>query len=263
MRSSKRKAPDWEKLLSLVDEPLEAEEEKDVVESSPKIEEDLDKETMKSLILFVSLPLLLLFLLGGFLGFKAYSDLLTSIQGLQRSIAHLSPNIWRTQGVITQGRGGGALVDATQLEQQLARGQALFSQFQQQLGAARMLLAQIEQRTADHRAASPELAPPVSEAVAQARQTTQSTETAASQPPQPSVERILQTEARFYENGSVGPVVRDIQQQLHALGYFSGEVDGRFGSDTTLAVQSFQKAKGLRVDGVVGEQTLNRLFFDQ
>lgn len=55
--------------------------------------------------------------------------------------------------------------------------------------------------------------------------------------------------------GSRGEAVRCLQQTLNAQGYNSGPVDGWFGSVTFRAVRSYQTAKGLYVDGIVGRQT--------
>jgi len=55
--------------------------------------------------------------------------------------------------------------------------------------------------------------------------------------------------------GSRGDGVRCLQTTLNALGYSSGPVDGVFGGVTFRAVQSYQRAKGLTVDGLVGRQT--------
>ncbi len=46
----------------------------------------------------------------------------------------------------------------------------------------------------------------------------------------------------------------DLQRRLARLGHASGE-SGRFGPGTTAAVEAFQDASGLRVDGICGEQT--------
>ncbi len=54
--------------------------------------------------------------------------------------------------------------------------------------------------------------------------------------------------------------VRLLQQKLKALGYYSGTVDGSFGSGTTDAVKAFQRAHKITADGVAGGGTLNTLF---
>ncbi len=56
--------------------------------------------------------------------------------------------------------------------------------------------------------------------------------------------------------GSRGAEVRSIQKKLKELGYYSGSVDGIYGSKTANAVKAFQKACGLTQDGVAGPKTL-------
>lgn len=53
--------------------------------------------------------------------------------------------------------------------------------------------------------------------------------------------------------------VKAVQNELVARGYDTNGVDGIFGSGTETAVKSFQKAKGLSVDGMVGKNTLHAL----
>ncbi|MBQ6540289.1 MAG: spore cortex-lytic enzyme [Oscillospiraceae bacterium] len=62
-----------------------------------------------------------------------------------------------------------------------------------------------------------------------------------------------------YRRGSSGNMVTKIQQKLQNWGYYSGTVDGVFGSRTEKAVITFQKKNGLKADGVVGSQTLSAL----
>ncbi len=59
--------------------------------------------------------------------------------------------------------------------------------------------------------------------------------------------------------GSTGTEVRQIQTALKRQGYYSGAVDGIFGSATQTAVRKFQAAKGLTVDGICGSATLSAL----
>ncbi len=59
--------------------------------------------------------------------------------------------------------------------------------------------------------------------------------------------------------GSVGNEVTSIQNVLKKKGYYTGKVDGIFGSKTLAAVKSFQRANGLKVDGIAGPQTLKAL----
>ncbi len=66
-------------------------------------------------------------------------------------------------------------------------------------------------------------------------------------------------EAASYKRGSSGAVVTQIQQKLKAWGYYSGAVDGIYGSATEAAVKKFQAKNGLTVDGKAGAQTLAAL----
>lgn len=55
--------------------------------------------------------------------------------------------------------------------------------------------------------------------------------------------------------GSKGPEVSALQQRLNDLAFWSGTVDGSFGSGTKQAVYALQKAAGLKRDGRVGPAT--------
>ena len=59
--------------------------------------------------------------------------------------------------------------------------------------------------------------------------------------------------------GSTGSEVRQIQTKLKRWGYYNGNIDGIYGSQTLKAVKEFQKKNGLTVDGIVGEKTLAAL----
>lgn len=59
-----------------------------------------------------------------------------------------------------------------------------------------------------------------------------------------------------YQRGSSGSVVRQIQTKLKDWGYYTGSVDGIFGSATEKAVIKFQKKNGLTADGKAGPRTL-------
>jgi hypothetical protein len=59
--------------------------------------------------------------------------------------------------------------------------------------------------------------------------------------------------------GSSGSAVKDVQRKLKDAGFDAGAIDGKFGSDTRKAVLAFQKSRGLRVDGVVGVNTMKAL----
>lgn len=59
--------------------------------------------------------------------------------------------------------------------------------------------------------------------------------------------------------GSSGQEVRQIQEKLKRWGYYNGNIDGIYGSQTTVAVKAFQKKNGLSVDGIAGSQTLSAM----
>jgi peptidoglycan hydrolase-like protein with peptidoglycan-binding domain len=53
--------------------------------------------------------------------------------------------------------------------------------------------------------------------------------------------------------------VMQMQADLAALGYYTGEVDGYYGPDTEAAVKAFQKDHGLKVTGEFDEATVNAI----
>ncbi|WP_407899943.1 peptidoglycan-binding protein [Scytonema sp. NUACC26] len=59
--------------------------------------------------------------------------------------------------------------------------------------------------------------------------------------------------------GSTGAEVRTLQTSLKELGYYDGEIDGKYGTVTSMAVAKFQQAKGLVADGVFGVVTKQNL----
>ena len=59
--------------------------------------------------------------------------------------------------------------------------------------------------------------------------------------------------------GSRGEEVRTIQTKLKRWGYYNGNVDGIYGSQTLAAVRKFQKKNGLTVDGIAGTKTLQAM----
>lgn len=65
--------------------------------------------------------------------------------------------------------------------------------------------------------------------------------------------------AAVLKQGSTGEVVRTVQTKLKRWGYYSGPVDGIFGSKTKAAVVYFQRRNGLTPDGIVGSRTLAAL----
>ncbi|NJM59228.1 MAG: peptidoglycan-binding protein [Oscillatoriales cyanobacterium RU_3_3] len=61
------------------------------------------------------------------------------------------------------------------------------------------------------------------------------------------------------KRGDAGPEVAKLQKSLKEAGYFSKRVSGFYGSLTAAAVRKFQADNNLKVDGIVGPQTLSAL----
>ena len=59
--------------------------------------------------------------------------------------------------------------------------------------------------------------------------------------------------------GSTGSEVRQIQTKLKNWGYYSGNVDGIYGTQTKEAVIWFQRRNGLAADGIAGPATLKAM----
>ncbi len=59
--------------------------------------------------------------------------------------------------------------------------------------------------------------------------------------------------------GSRGSEVTQIQTKLKRWGYYNGNIDGIYGSQTLSAVKYFQRKNGLTVDGIAGPATLRAM----
>lgn len=59
--------------------------------------------------------------------------------------------------------------------------------------------------------------------------------------------------------GSTGNEVTQIQTKLKRWGYYNGNIDGIYGSQTVNAVKYFQRSNGLTVDGIAGKNTLEAM----
>ncbi len=59
--------------------------------------------------------------------------------------------------------------------------------------------------------------------------------------------------------GSRGDEVIQIQTKLKRWGYYSGNIDGIYGTQTLNAVKYFQRKNGLTVDGIAGKNTLEAM----
>ncbi|MFQ8599338.1 MAG: spore cortex-lytic enzyme [Oscillospiraceae bacterium] len=78
-----------------------------------------------------------------------------------------------------------------------------------------------------------------------------------------SVARIYtvqnETVATLSKYGSRGSEVTNIQTKLKSLGLYTDKIDGIYGKNTQAAVRTFQRQRGLQVDGIAGPQTLKAL----
>ena len=52
---------------------------------------------------------------------------------------------------------------------------------------------------------------------------------------------------------------RQVQRALRTAGFYKGSVDGKVGRRTKGALRAFQRANGLKVDGIVGTRTATAL----
>ena len=84
----------------------------------------------------------------------------------------------------------------------------------------------------------------------------------AQKPEQPEAvepEESVVISMRALRNGSRGMQVLVLQFLLNQHGYSAGTPDGIFGANTLAAVQKYQKANGLTVDGICGKNTWGKL----
>ena len=63
--------------------------------------------------------------------------------------------------------------------------------------------------------------------------------------------------------GTKGQMVKEMQERLQQLGFYTGSIDGDYGSGTRAAVTAFQRQHGLTADGLAGSQTLSLLYSDR
>lgn len=82
---------------------------------------------------------------------------------------------------------------------------------------------------------------------------------AATAPSSPSGSASATTALPVLRPGMEGDAVRQLQQRLRTKGFYSGTIDGLFGSQTEAAVRAAQAANNLTVDGIVGPATWRAL----
>ncbi|MFC4557404.1 spore cortex-lytic enzyme [Virgibacillus kekensis] len=61
------------------------------------------------------------------------------------------------------------------------------------------------------------------------------------------------------QHGSTGEDVIELQARLQYLGFYNGEIDGVFGWGTYWALRNFQYEFGLKIDGLAGPETKQKL----
>ena len=106
--------------------------------------------------------------------------------------------------------------------------------------------------TADGKAGNKTLTALYGEVSSTAASTTSTTTTTSSG----STSTSTTTTSSTLQAGDSGDAVKALQTKLKALGYYSGTIDGKYGTGTTRAVRSFQTANGLTADGKAGTKTL-------
>ena len=67
---------------------------------------------------------------------------------------------------------------------------------------------------------------------------------------------VMETLSKY---GSRGSEVTQIQTKLKRWGYYTGNIDGIYGTQTVNAVKYFQRKNGLTVDGIAGPATLKAM----
>ena len=81
--------------------------------------------------------------------------------------------------------------------------------------------------------------------------------------PTPTPAPTYQVPTESVKQGSEGEDAKTVQRRLKELGYYRGNVDGKFGRASVNALKAFQEAHGLEADGVAGKGTFAVLFSDQ
>ncbi|WP_062357054.1 spore cortex-lytic enzyme [Bacillus kwashiorkori] len=78
------------------------------------------------------------------------------------------------------------------------------------------------------------------------------------------VSEVPKTSVEAFSNqviqvGAVGDDVIELQSRLQYLGFYNGKIDGVFGWRTYWALRNFQYEFGLKVDGLAGQDTKDKL----
>ncbi len=86
-----------------------------------------------------------------------------------------------------------------------------------------------------------------------------STSTTQSTASQTTTAATSSSSSGLLKYGSQSEEVKTLQQNLKALGYYTGNVTGNYGKLTQQAVYKFQQANGLSADGIAGSKTLSAI----
>lgn len=65
--------------------------------------------------------------------------------------------------------------------------------------------------------------------------------------------------AQVIQQGAVGDDVIELQSRLQHVGFYSGKIDGVFGWGTYWALRNFQYEFGMKIDGIAGATTKEKL----
>ena len=73
------------------------------------------------------------------------------------------------------------------------------------------------------------------------------------------LQKIMEPQNKEMKEGIPEDKTRQIQFALKKAGFYKGVIDGKIGPQTRRAIREFQKARGLKADGVVGQKTWEEL----
>ncbi len=88
---------------------------------------------------------------------------------------------------------------------------------------------------------------------------TSTPQTGTSSTPAPTQQNTT-TDNSVLKSGSSGTAVKQLQDRLKTLGYYTGSVDGAYGAGTAQAVKDFQTVNSLTADGIAGTKTQSVLY---
>ncbi len=75
-----------------------------------------------------------------------------------------------------------------------------------------------------------------------------------------SFDAMLAGEKPAAVGSASGMTNKDVQRALKNAGYYAGPIDGKIGPKTRAAIRELQDDMGLKVDGIAGRNTKEKLF---